>query len=101
MTGIGKETARVREHAHESAQVTAGSEIGEMLLHAGLVVEEPPCRPILDLAFQGGILEAARKGDEFKIHLGIQIEKDHRRETAFVVQAVHQTGKILHALLFG
>ena len=71
MSGVGQEASGVGEHAYKAGQIAKVCQGDHLLLHAGLVVVEPPGAALLDLGGCRGILEAADDGADGLIVLGI------------------------------
>ena len=59
VTGVTEKTAGIGEHADKIAQNSQICKGGQLLLHTGLVVVEPPGGAVLDFTGNGLILEAA------------------------------------------
>ena len=67
VTGVAQEAAAVGQHTHKVAQQAKACQTGHLLFHADLVVVEPPCRTVLDLARHLAVLEAAQNGADLCI----------------------------------
>ena len=72
MSGVGEEASGVGEHSHESGEVSEVCKGDHLILHAGLVIVEPPCAALLNLGHCGRILEAAENGADSLVVVGIQ-----------------------------
>ena len=69
MSGVGQEASGVGQHSYKSGQITQVSQGDHLILHAGLVIIEPPCRTLLDLAREL-VLETADDGADGCIVMG-------------------------------
>ena len=67
MAGVAQEGAGIGEHTDEAAEQTQIGQRLHLILHAGLMVVEPPGGTVLDLAGYGAVLETADQG----VKLGI------------------------------
>ena len=73
VTGVAQKAAGVGEHAVETADGTVAHQAQHLLLHALLVVVEPPGRALLDLAGDGAVgLETAHDGADDAVVGGIE-----------------------------
>lgn len=70
MSGVGEEASGVGQHTDEVSKAAQVSERGHLLGHAGLVIVEPPCGTLLDLAGEL-LLEAAQDGADGSIIIWI------------------------------
>ena len=80
MARIGQEASGVGQHSYEVAENAEVCQRGHLLDHAGLIVVEPPCAALLDLADRRGILEAADDGADRRVVHRIQRVQDRFRK---------------------
>ena len=97
MAGIAQEGAGVGEHADEVTQQAQVAQGDHLVLHANLIVIEPPGRTVLDLAGDGFVLEAANQGAQLCIVGGIQGVQDGLGAGAFFIQSAQQRGDVAAA----
>ena len=90
MAGVAQEAAAVGQHTDEVAQQAEAGQTGHLLFHADLVVVEPPCGAVLDLARDLAVLEAAEDGADLSIIAGIQAVDDGLGALVGVVQGAEQ-----------
>ena len=90
MTGVAQEAAAVGQHTHKVAQQAKACQTGHLLFHADLVVIEPPCGAVLDLARHLAVLEAAQNGADLCIVGGVQAVNDGLGALVGVVQGAEQ-----------
>ena len=90
MTGVAQEAAAVGQHANEVAQQAQACQTGHLLFHADLVVIEPPCGAVLDLARHLAVLEAAQNGADLCVVGGVQAVDDGLGALVGVVQGAQQ-----------
>ena len=90
MTGVAQEAAAVGQHTHKVAQQAKACQTDHLILHADLVVVEPPCGAVLDLARHLAVLEAAQNGADLCIVGGVQAVNDGLGALIGVVQGAEQ-----------
>ena len=90
MAGVAQEAAAVGEHAHEVAQQAQVGQALHLVLHADLLVVEPPGRTVLDLAGHLAALEAAQDGADLLVVGGVQAVDDGLGALVGVVQGAEQ-----------
>ena len=90
MAGVAQEAAAVGQHTDEVAQQAEAGQTGHLLFHADLVVVEPPCGAVLDLARELAVLEAAEDGADLSIIAGVQAVDDGLGALVGVVQGAEQ-----------
>ncbi|CCX37937.1 unknown [Clostridium sp. CAG:1013] len=79
--------------------MTGSCQVLQVLLHALLIVQEPPGGTPLHLAPGLFALEAANEGHQFHVHLGMEVEHDGLGQGAFGVEPVKQPGQVLDAVV--
>ena len=90
VAGVAQEAAAVGQHTDEVAQQAEAGQTGHLLFHADLVVVEPPCGAVLDLARDLAVLEAAEDGADLSIIAGVQAVDDDLGALVGVVQGAQQ-----------
>ena len=90
VAGVAQEAAAVGEHAHEVAQQAQVGQALHLVLHADLLVVEPPGRTVLDLAGHLAALEAAQDGADLLVVGGVQAVDDGLGALVGVVQGAEQ-----------
>ena len=90
VAGVAQEAAAVGQHTDEVAQQAEAGQTGHLLFHADLVVVEPPCGAVLDLARDLAVLEAAEDGADLSIIAGVQAVDDGLGALVGVVQGAEQ-----------
>lgn len=76
MSGVGEEASRVCQHADKSGEISEVCERDHLILHAGLVVVEPPRAALLDLGTRRGVLEAAEDRADRLVVVRVQAVDD-------------------------
>ena len=71
MSGVGQEAPGVCQHSYKTGKISEVGKGNHLVLHACLVVIEPPCAALLNFCYSGGILEAAQNGSDGLIVIGI------------------------------
>ena len=92
VAGIAEEAAAVGEHAHKAGQITEAGKAGQLIGHTGKVIVEPPGRAVLDLADSFGGLEAAAKGVDGFIVVGVQAVENGLGQLAGGFQCAEESG---------
>ena len=82
VAGVAQEAAAVGQHTNKVTQQAQVCQALHLVLHADLLVVEPPAGAVLDLAGDLIILEAAQNGADLCIVGGVQAVQDHLRAFA-------------------
>ena len=91
VAGIAQEAAAVGQHTDKVAQQAQACQTGHLLFHADLVVVEPPCGAVLDLAGDLIILEAAQNGADLLVVSGVQAVDDGLGALVGLIQSAQQS----------
>ena len=94
MSGVGQEASGVGQHSYESGQITQVSQGDHLILHAGLVIIEPPGGTLLDLGNSGGILETSEDGTDSLIVVRIQTVNDSSGKLVTYDQSVQEVSHL-------
>jgi len=94
MSGVGQEASGVGQHSYESGQITQVSQGDHLILHAGLVIIEPPGGTLLDLGNSGGILETSEDGTDSLIVVRIQAVNDSSGKLVTYDQSVQEVSHL-------
>ena len=76
VAGVRKEASGVGEHANEVAKAAQVCQTGHLGGHTLLVIIEPPCGALLQLAHYCRILEASQDSADGSIVIGVQGVED-------------------------
>ena len=95
MAGIADEGTAVGEHAHEGAQHAQGGQGLHLLLHALLLIQEPPGGTHLNLALHAALLEIAQHGAHGVVGGLVQAVQDGLGQLALGILQVHQAGQVV------
>jgi len=90
VAGVAQEAAAVGQHTDEVAQQAQICQTLHLVFHADLLVIEPPCRTVLDLARHLGALEAAQNGADLLVVGRVQAVDDGLGALVGLVQSAQQ-----------
>ena len=97
MTGVAQEAAAVGQHANKVAQQAQVCQALHLVLHADLLVVEPPCGTMLDLARHLGALEAAQNGADLLVVSRVQAVDDGLGALVGLIQSAQQSSDLATA----
>ena len=92
---VAEEGAGVGQHADEGRQVAEACQRGELGLHAGPVVVEPPGAAELQLAGDAALLEAAHDRAQRRVVVGVEGVENGPGQLIGLVERVEEAGQIL------
>ena len=98
MAGVAQEAAAIGQHTNKVAQQAQVCQALHLVLHADLLVVEPPAGAVLDLAGDLIILEAAQNGADLLVVSGVQAVDDDLGALIGVVQGAQQSSDLAAAL---
>ena len=98
MAGVAQEAAAVGQHTNKVTQQAQVCQALHLVLHADLLVVEPPAGAVLDLAGDLIILEAAQNGADLLVVSGVQAVDDDLGALIGVVQGAQQSSDLAAAL---
>ena len=94
MPGVGEEASGVCQHADKAGEVSEVCEGDHLILHAGLVIVEPPCAALLDLRARRGILETAEDRADRLVVVRVQAVDDRLWQLVRADECVQEIGKL-------
>ena len=96
MTGISEERTAVGEHSHRLGDKADLHQCFQILLHAVLLVEEPPSRADLHPALDAFLLETACKDGERIVIPGVETIEYCLGECVVTVELAEKGGQFFH-----
>lgn len=95
VTSVGQETAAVGEHPDKLADKSELRERRELLLHAVLLIVEPPCRAKLHLADDTALLETVHDRREDFVVARVQAVQNGLWKLVSAVESIKQHRQLL------